>query len=80
MVYYLIVYTVLLAKFPKKNCWPPHQQNLDPPLKYFKFTGRHLGFSTSGYIWQFTSSFIGMAVYKNGGCGRRNFVSIWYSS
>ena len=23
MVYYLIVYTVLLVQFPKKNCWPP---------------------------------------------------------
>ena len=32
MVYYLIVYTVLLVKFPKKKCLAPHQQNLDPPL------------------------------------------------
>ena len=32
MVYYLIVYTVLLVIFFKKNVGPPHQQNLDPPL------------------------------------------------
>ena len=32
MVYYLIVYTVLLVKFPKKNVLAPHQKNLDPPL------------------------------------------------
>ena len=35
MVYYLIVYTVLLVQFPKKHVWPPHQQNLDPPLVTF---------------------------------------------
>ena len=36
VVYYLIVYTVLLVQFPKKQfVGLPYQQNLDPPLVTF---------------------------------------------